>query len=188
MVSSAWATRWSADQITLITGADQLRVFDDKYYVLFFALLVVWGLMLVELIRQRGAPRIASALPLQLCVLSAAGVFLLPGSDLDSRLPARSGVYRRAHVAGRGSLHLRAAGVRASARALQQWAMAAVAVVFFGFLFHDESALNAFEGRMQQMVMRSAAGTARGERRRRPLAARQCDGAHDRPRLHRPLL
>jgi hypothetical protein len=46
----------------------------------------------------------------------------------------------------------------AKARALQQWSMAAVAVVFFGFLFHDESALNAFEGRMQRMVMRLPPG------------------------------
>jgi hypothetical protein len=40
----------------------------------------------------------------------------------------------------------------AKTRALPQWTMAAVAVLFFGFLFHDESALNAFEARMQQLV------------------------------------
>jgi hypothetical protein len=33
-----------------------------------------------------------------------------------------------------------------------------VAAVFFGFLFHDESALNAFEARMQRMVMLLPAG------------------------------
>jgi hypothetical protein len=36
--------------------------------------------------------------------------------------------------------------------------MAAVGVVFFGFLFHDESALNAFEGNMQRMAMRLPPG------------------------------
>src|SRR5580658_5951694 len=54
MVSNAWPTYWSSDQITWITGADQLRVYDGKYDVLSFAMLVVWGLMVAGLIRQRG--------------------------------------------------------------------------------------------------------------------------------------
>src|SRR5580700_6649731 len=72
-VDSAWRTRWSSDQLKLITGADQVRVFDDKYDALFLGLLVVWGLMLVEAIRQRGGRQILLGLPLQFCVLSAAG-------------------------------------------------------------------------------------------------------------------
>jgi len=157
MVASAWRTHWSSDQLKLITGADQVRVFDDKYYALFLALLVVWGLMLAGLFRQRGWRHILLGLPLQFCVLSAAGVFLLPGTIT---IPG----YRHnlVYIAERMSLGVAvcicALLASAKARALQQWSMAAVAVVFFGFLFHDESALNAFEGRMQRMVMRLPPG------------------------------
>jgi hypothetical protein len=157
MVSSAWPTRWSSDQFTLISGADQLRVYDDKYYLLFLALLAVWAIMLVGLIRQRGVRQIRLGMPLQLCILSAAGVVLLPGAIA---IPG----YRHAlvYIAERMSLGaavcICALLASAKARALPQWAMAALALVFFGFLFHDESALNAFEGRMQQMVAQLPSG------------------------------
>ncbi len=157
MVSGAWPTLWSADQIALISGADQLRVFDDKYYVLFIALLAVWGWMLAASIFDRGARTIRSGLPLQFCILSAAGVFLLPEAI---SIPG----YRHAlvYIAERMSLGsavcICALLATVKIRAAQQWAMAAIAVVFFGFLFHDESALNGFEGHMQQMVMQLPAG------------------------------
>jgi hypothetical protein len=151
LVSGAWPTRWSSDQFTLITGADQLRVYDDKYNVLMWGLLLVWAILLVELIRQRGLRQIRLSLPLQLCILSAAGVVVLPGAIM---IPG----YRHAlvYIADRMSLGaavcICALLASAKARALPQWAMAAVGVVFFGFLFHDESALNSFEGRMQRLV------------------------------------
>ena len=127
-VDSAWRTHWSADQLKLITGADQLRVFDDKYDALFVALLVVWGLMVAGLIRQRGGRRTLLGLPLQFCVLSAAGVLLLPGGI---SIPG----YRHnlVYIADRMSLGVAvcicALLATAKARALQQWSMAAVAVV-----------------------------------------------------------
>ena len=157
VVDSARRTRWSSDQVKLMTGADQVRVFDDKYYALFLALRVVWGLMLVELIRQRGWRQIICGLPLQFCVLSAAGVFLLPGT-----IPIPGYRHNLVYIAERLSLGVAvcicALLASAKARALQQWAMAAVGLVFFGFLFRDESALNAFEGRMRHMVMQLPAG------------------------------
>jgi hypothetical protein len=157
IVGNAWRTQWSFDQFKLITGADQLRVYDDKYDILFLALLVVWALMLVQLIRQQGGRQIWLGLPLQFCVLSAAGVFLLP--DVISVPGYR---HNLVYIAERMSLGVAvcicALLASAQTRALQQWAMAAVGVVFFGFLFHDESALNAFEGRMRQMAMSLPAG------------------------------
>ncbi|MGA7236626.1 MAG: hypothetical protein WBY44_13150 [Bryobacteraceae bacterium] len=150
-VSSAWPTRWAADQITLITGADQLRVFDDKYYVLFFALLAVWAMLLFHLIRNQAASPLHLRLPLQLCILSAAGVFLLPGAI---QIPG----YRHALVFIAERMSLGAAvclcALLASAKfgRLQHWSMAAVTAVFFLFLFHDERAFNAFENRIGQVV------------------------------------
>jgi hypothetical protein len=150
-VSSVWPTRWAADQITLVTGADQLRVFDDKYYVLFFALLAVWAMLLLDLIRNQGAAPLHLRLPFQLCILSAAGVFLLPGAI---QIPG----YRHALVFIAERMSLGAAvclcALLASAKfgRLQHWSMAAVTAAFFLFLLHDERAFNAFEDRIGQVV------------------------------------
>jgi hypothetical protein len=150
-VSSAWPTSWAADQITLITGADQLRVFDDKYLVLFCALLAVWAMALLDLIRNQGASPLHLRLPFQLCILSAAGVLLLPGAI---QIPG----YRHALVFIAERMSLGAAvclcALLASAKfgRLQHWSMAAVTVAFFLFLFHDERAFNAFESRIGQVV------------------------------------
>jgi hypothetical protein len=150
-LSAAWPTRWAADQITLITGADQLRVFDDKYYFLFFALLAVWAVLLMQLIRNRRAARLHLGLPFQLCVLSAAGVFLLPGGI---QIPG----FRHAlvYIAERMSLGAAVClcALLASAKfgRLHYWAMGALTAAFFLFLFHDDRAFNAFEDRIGQVV------------------------------------
>jgi hypothetical protein len=151
IVSIAWPTRWAVSQIKLITGADQVRVFDDKYYILFFALLAVWAMLFVLLIRTPGLARLRSSVPFHLCVLSAAGVFVLPGWI---QIPG----YRHALVFIAERMSLGAAvcicALLASAktRAYQHWAMGAVTLAFFFFLFRDERALNSVEERMHQVV------------------------------------
>jgi hypothetical protein len=150
-VSAEWPTRWLASQLTLVTGADQLRVFDDKYIYLFFALLAVWAILLVDLIRNPGAEPIFRRLPFQLCILSAAGVFLLPGAI---QVPG----YRHAlvYIAERMSLGsaICICALLASAKfgSFQRWSMGVVTAAFFLLLFRDESALNAFERRIQQAI------------------------------------
>ena len=150
-VSSAWPTRWAADQITLITGADQLRIFDDKYYLLFFALLAVWAILFLDLIRNQGASPLHLRLPFQLCILSAAGVLLLPGAI---QIPG----YRHALVFIAERMSLGAAvclcALLASAKfgRFQHGSMGAVTAAFFLFLLHDERAFNAFEDRIGQVV------------------------------------
>jgi len=156
-VSSKLVTRWSPDQFALTTGADQLRVFDDKYYFLFIALLIVWGLFFIDLMRTRGAKAVGLSMPFQFFVLSAAGVFLLPGMVL---IPG----YRHAlvYISERMSLGVGVcvcallAGARP--RAFSQYALAGVAAVFFAFLYRDERVLNILEQRMQNVVEKLPAG------------------------------
>ncbi len=151
VVSLAWPTHWAADQILLVTGADQLRIFDDKYYALFFALLAIWILLAFELIRNTGAARVRAGVPFQLFLLSAAGVLLLPGRIA---IPG----YRHAlvYIAERMSLPaavcLCALLAAARFRMFHQWAVGAITLAFFFLLFHDERALNAFEDRIGQVV------------------------------------
>ncbi len=151
VVSMAWPTHWTADQILLITGADQLRIFDDKYYAPFLLLLAIWLLLVVELVRNWDAIGTRMTLPFQLFVLSAAGVLLLPGRIA---IPG----YRHAlvYIAERMSLPaavcLCALLAAARFRTFHQWAIGAVTLAFFFLLFHDERALNAFEDRIGQVV------------------------------------
>ena len=144
-------TRWSLQQIAVSTGLDQVWVFDGKYYLVLMGLLLVWGLLFLDLMHRTGGRQIVTGLPFQICLLSAMGVFILPGTVL---IPG----YRHAlvYIAERMSLGV---GVcmcamlgGAQPRAFVRYAMLAVAAVFFTFLFRDERALNAFEDRMQDTV------------------------------------
>lgn len=150
-VSAAWPTRWAADQLLLVTGADQVRLFDDKYFMLFVALLAVWALAFALWLRAGGTAALRDNVALPMFLLSAAGVFFLPGGI---QIPG----YRHAlvYIAERMSLGAAVClcAVLASAPwpAFSRWAMGAVAAVFFLFVFHDVRALNVFEAQIQQAV------------------------------------
>lgn len=145
------AARWSLQQITMTTGADQVWVFDAKYYPVLIGLLLCWGLLFLRLVRFSGARQVVSDIPFQFCVLSAAGVFILPSTV---QIPG----YHHAlvYIADRMSLGVGicVCALLAAARphALERYAPLVVALVFFGFLYRDERALNSFEDRMQEAV------------------------------------
>jgi hypothetical protein len=142
---------WLPQQMVEITGADQLWVFDGKYLLPFLGLLLVWVLLLVRLLRQSGARSVLSSLPFQIGVLSAAGVLIVP-----TRLQIPGYNHALVYIAERMSL---AVGIcwcavlaRAPMRAYHRYAMALVALLFFGFLYRDEGILNALEDRMTRLV------------------------------------
>jgi hypothetical protein len=142
---------WLPQQMAMITGTDQLWVFDGKYLVPFLGLLLVSVLLFVRLLGESGARKVVSSLPFQIGVLSAAGVFIVP-----TRLQIPGYNHALVYIAERMSL---AAGIcwcallsAAPMRAYHRYAMAVVALLFFGFLYRDEGALNAFEDRMTRLV------------------------------------
>jgi hypothetical protein len=142
---------WLPQQMVEITGTDQLWVFDAKYLVPFLGLLLVSVLLLARLIRASGARSVGSSLPFQIGVLSAAGVFIVP-----TRLQIPGYNHALVYIAERMSLAvgicLCAVLAAASMRASHRYAIAVVALLFFGFLYRDEGALNAFEDRMTRLV------------------------------------
>lgn len=150
-ISSLWPSLWVGQQITLITGADQARIFDDKYIILFLGLLAVWAMLLWQTLRDRAAGPLVRRLPFHLTALSAAGVLLLP--DVI-QIPG----YRHSlvYIAERMSLGvgicLCAALAQSKFGKPQRWAIGAVTAAFFLFLFLDEHALNAFEKRLAQTL------------------------------------
>jgi hypothetical protein len=149
--------RWSPQQIKMAVGADQFWVFDGKYYVVLVALLILWGMLFLNLVKQSGTRCVVSSLPFQFCVISAAAVSVLPTTIL---LPGFH--HTLVYIAERMSLGVGicvcALLAAARPRAFQRYAMALVAVVFFGFLYRDEKVLNALDDRMNSVISRNSGG------------------------------
>jgi hypothetical protein len=153
----AFSGRWDPTQITKITGADQVCVFGAKYGLALAGLLLVWGALFLKLIHQWGASRVFRSVPFQLFVVSAGGVLILPSAVL---IPGF--LHGLVYLSERMSLAVGicACALLASARprALERYAMLALACVFFAFLYADERVLNKFEDRMAGVVARLQPG------------------------------
>lgn len=150
VAARSFPTRWSAAQWTLSSGADQLRVYDGKYDALALALLAAWLLLLGQRIAREGALRVASRLEPALFALCAAAVVSVPGTIL---LPGYG--HALVYIAQRMSLAaaVLACALVAPARAsVSSAAFAAIALVFFAFLYRDERLLNDFEDRLDAAV------------------------------------
>jgi hypothetical protein len=151
VVTSMMPYIWLPQQIMSTTGIDQLWVFDNKYAVPLLGLLLIWLLLFLRLFRDSGARNAASSPLFQLGILSAVGVFIVP-----TRLDIPGYHHALVYIAERMSL---AVGIclcallgAAPVRAYHRYAMAVVALLFFGFLYRDERALNAFEDPMTRLV------------------------------------
>jgi hypothetical protein len=157
VVGHTMFSSWSAQQIKMATGADQVWVFDGKYYVVLVGLLLVWGMLFLDLLRDSGPRCVVSSVPFQFCVISAAAVSILPTTVL---LPGFH--HTLVYIAERMSLGV---GIcvcamlsAARPRLFQRYAMGLVALVFFGFLYRDEKILNALEDRMDGVISKLPAG------------------------------
>ena len=129
----------------------------------------------------------SASVPFHLCVIGAAAVLILPTAILcrDSRT-------RSTYIAERMSLGV-AVCVCAllgavQPRVVERYGLMAVAVVFFGFVYRDERALNSFEDRMQDVVSMLPRGRACRQLIQERSAAVEPRGAYDRPRVHREVL
>jgi hypothetical protein len=156
-LASRYVSKWTPRQFASMTGADQIWVFEAKYYFLLVGLVLMWGLLFLNLLHQRGARRIVLGIPFQFCIMSAAIVVALPDAVL---LPG----YRHAlsYIAERMSLGV---GIcvcallgAARPKLWQRVGMVALAGVFFLFLYQDERALNRFEDQMESVVASLPAG------------------------------
>jgi hypothetical protein len=157
VIAGRMLSNWSARQITLTTGLDQVWVFDAKYYAVLVGLLFIWAMLFLNLIHLSDARQVVGSMSFQLCVISAAAVFILPTSILFPGFH-----HALVYIAERMSLGVGIcfcallAGARP--RRFERVAMLVIAVLFFAFLYHDERALNSFEDRMQDTVAALPAG------------------------------
>jgi hypothetical protein len=150
-IAATWPAAWSAGQITLATGLDQILVYDRKYLVPFVALLAVWVLRLYHSVRMFGVASVTSSVSFQVALMTAAGITLLPTAV---RIPGfHPGLV---FIAERMSLAsgVVACGLLAAAphRPLERAATIAVMLLFFTLLYRDGRALNALEDRLDDAV------------------------------------
>ncbi|MGP8243881.1 MAG: hypothetical protein ACLQVN_05105 [Bryobacteraceae bacterium] len=148
---------WTMDQLQLAGGADQLEVFDSKYKPLVLALAAIWALDLVNLVQSSGLRAVWRRLPVEVALISAATVFLLPGKMQFPGYQHRL-VYipERLSLATAVSICAMLAG--APPRRWLRLGRGVLAAIFFVFLFHDELALNRLEERVDKLVDRLPAG------------------------------
>jgi hypothetical protein len=148
---------WPLQHIFTTSAADKNWTFDVKYYLLLMGLLLVWGALFLELMHQWGTRRLASSIPFQVCIVSAAGVFLLPTTLLIPGMHHALVLIAERMALGVSVCVCALLGA-ARPRMLERCALVAVALVFFGFLYRDERATNALDDRMQGAVAQSATG------------------------------
>jgi hypothetical protein len=156
-IAGAMVMNWSASQITLTTGLDQVWVFDAKYYAVLVGLLIVWCSLFLNLIHLSDARHVLSGTAFQFCAISAAAVFILPTTVLFPGFH-----HALVYIAERMSLGVGicVCALLASARPrrFERGALMVIALVFFGFLYRDERLLNAFEDRMRDAIATLPAG------------------------------
>ncbi len=151
VVRARMTTRWFPTQILSATGLDQVWVFDFKYLVISAAMVLVWGLPSIALVRESGWKSVVFGVPFQFCVLTAFAAWVFPSSVL---IPGYK--HSLAYIADRMALPLTvcfcALAALAPRRVKAEYLAGVVTIVFFAFLFHDERAFNAFEDRIERRV------------------------------------
>jgi hypothetical protein len=150
-------TQWFPSQVLTATGLDQVWVFDAKYILIMLGLLLLWGFAFVTLLRRSRLRAIAASIPFHFCVLTGFAILVLPTEVL---IPGYK--HSLAFIAERMSLAL---GIcicaflgGARTRAAQNYLMAIVVLLFFGFLFRDERIFNAVEDRMERVASELSPG------------------------------
>jgi len=150
LVSYLFPTRWTLRQAALVSGADQLRVFDASYDLLALALLASWAFVVARSIRGEGVRAFLSRLEVQLFLICVASVAIVPGAIL---LPGYG--HALVYVAERMSLGaavLACAVVASVGPGRSRLVFPLIALVFFAFLYRDERRLNRFEDRLDEVV------------------------------------
>ena len=150
-MSLSMMTHWTWEQIERSAGVDQVWVFGDKYLAVSVGLLLLWALPFAALVRRESARKVLSSEPFHLCALTAAGIVLIPSwAWIPAYYHALVFISQRLSLAL--AICLCAFLARAPVSAWQRYAMTALALLFFAFLYADERTINAFEDQVDVLV------------------------------------
>ena len=157
IIRARMPARWLQMQVLSATGLDAVWVFDRKYLLIMAGLLMLWGLPIAAFIRESGPRKFLRSIPFHICALTSFAILVFPNSVL---IPGYN--HSLAYIGNRMSLALAVclSGLAACGpnRAIHRYLTVAVGLVFFGFLYHDERALNTFEDGVEQLVATLPAG------------------------------
>lgn len=149
--------RWSWKQVFFVTGANQVVIYGAKYAFILAGLLFIWFVLLRERVKERGLMELILSVPGQLWLLNAAGVLLIPNAVNfpNYGLPFT-------YITDRVSLAVALMGCAVLGsvpmRMHEKIALAALAVVFFSFLYIDTRELNRLENGIEAAVEQLPAG------------------------------
>ncbi len=143
-------TDWKPEQIQFTVGVHELWIFGHKYIYPVAATLLVWLLLAIALIRSRGRA-IASSDLFQFCALTAAGIVLVP-RGVWFPIYGHPLVYITQRMGLGLAVCLCALLSSTPARRWHMYALAAAALLFFGFLYVDERTLNDLEDQEDALV------------------------------------
>lgn len=151
IVMARFAYDWSGWQAVAMTGIEQVAIFGTKYFVIAGALLVFWTMMLARLFFTSGPRSLAAGTYFQITLFIATSVFLIPSRI---QLPQYRNVL--GFLAERTSLMADVAlcvlAMTLPPKWLERAAIAAIAALYFCFLYVDTGAINRFEDKMEQVV------------------------------------
>jgi hypothetical protein len=157
ILTHRYQCRWSWKQVFFITGANQVVIYGAKYAFILAGLLFIWFVLLRKCVKERGVAELVLSVPGQLWLLNAAGVLLIPSAVNfpNYGLPFT-------YITDRVSLAVALMGCAVLGsvpmRMHEKIALAALAVVFFSFLFVDTGELNRLENGIDAAVRQLPAG------------------------------
>jgi hypothetical protein len=146
-------SKWFLSQIFASSGAEQTWVFGMRYFWVAAALAVVWGVWLRRQWRARGSWRMLRDARFQVWVLCAVSGAIVPGAILLPGMRHTLNAVAERLSLGTAVLFLAMPAAMRPRRA-ETAATAALALLFFGFLYTDERSLNAVENSMAKLVAR----------------------------------
>jgi hypothetical protein len=153
VLTHRYSYSWSLEQLSFISGANQIMLFGLKYMAPFTGLLLIWLILLRNLIKSFGMAHLISSVAFQLWLLSAAAVVLIPGRVFFPQFALPFGYIseRLSLIAG---LMLCAVLASADTSPLVRVSLVSVAVLFFGLLYSDNRELNRLEDRLDAAIVR----------------------------------
>ncbi len=157
ILTRSYQCRWSWKQVFFITGANQVVIYGTKYAFILAGLLFIWFVLLRKRVKERGVAELVLSVPGQLWLLNAAGVLLIPSAVNfpNYGLPFT-------YITDRVSLTVALMGCAVLGsvplKAHEKMALAALAIVFFSFLFADTRELNRLEDGIDAAVGTLPAG------------------------------
>lgn len=141
-LSHMYTCLWSSSQLYWITGANEVMVFGSAYALVMAPLLIVWLWRVRRLIKQRNG--LTAALPIQLWLLNALAVCLIPNNIAFPQYASPLGMVTQRLSLG-AAIMLCAALAALPASTTERLGLVLIATVFFAMIFADTWKLNHIE-------------------------------------------